>query len=677
MSTTDRRTFLKASSASAAALALGAAPAAAAARSSGNVTDLGEPVHKTQTQSTAIANAADGRPYAYMCAEGNTTTPAEFAVVDIRAKQTILDVRIAAGHGVGRNMSIAPTGEIYFGTSDGQDLYRYPPGADDVEHLGALTDDPEQRIWALRVGDDGTVWCGTYPSGLLVSFDPASGTSTNHGQAIDGEQYIGSVQQVGELIYCGTQPNGRLATFDPSTGTFTEVQLPEGPVAAEITELNLRGSLLFVTTGGRTYVRDVDTNEWVDEITSTSGYGVSPLDPETATTVYVRADNVIKRYNVETRVLEPVGWAPNATPETWEWIDLADPAAPGLSIALTYWNNGRIYAFNPATRTTYYHQSDLMGSGAQLVSIGAGPDGNIYSGAYLSPPGMGRWDPDNGEHELLTGTSQVEGFGSFNNDLVFGRYPQGRLYRYDLDQPWQMGTNPGPSVDLEPEHHQNRPQGFVQLDESTMVVTTVPYTGMHNGAITLWKPETNEVEVFRGLIENQTPVSLALLDGVLYCGTSINGGYGIDPVTSEAKLFAWDPATRELVFETVPVKGAPTIAGLVTDEDGQLWGLADGTLFQFDPKKRKVKYRRRLFEDSDGSRYGNDHVLRIQDGRMFGTTSNRVFEFDRHRRQPTVLYDGRTSHENPEAAVARHLAIDRYGDLYFIGLGTRLFRYEL
>ncbi|WP_161606293.1 two-component regulator propeller domain-containing protein [Microlunatus speluncae] len=442
---TTRRTLLQAGGVGLAAFAIGSIPGVAAAEpgsGSSMITDLGEPVHKTQTQSSAIAAGPDGRPLAYLCGEGNPSTPGEFAVVDLRARVTILDVRIAAGASIGRNLSISPTtGDVYFGTSDGAELYRYVPGADDVEHLGAIS--TEERIWALRADDDGTLWIGTYPGGLLLSYDPATGKTTDHGQALPGEQYISAIQPVGDLIYCGTQPNGRLATFDPGTATFTEVELPEGPVAADILDLNLRGTLLFVITGGRAYVRDTEAGTWVDTIPDVSGYGVSPFDPHAATVVYVRSGNVIKTYDTETRALTAVGWAPNATPETWAWIDLADPAAPGLSIAFTYWNNGRIYAFNPESRTSYYLQPELLGAGTQLVSINSGPDGNIYCGAYLSPPGMGRWDPDREAFELLAGTSQLEGIGTFNDDLVLGRYPQGRLYRYDLDRPWSMGTNPG------------------------------------------------------------------------------------------------------------------------------------------------------------------------------------------------------------------------------------------
>ncbi|NED98993.1 OmpL47-type beta-barrel domain-containing protein [Phytoactinopolyspora halotolerans] len=683
--TTDRRTFLKMSGLGAAALTVGGTPLHAMATSSAagatafaagttSAEDLGEPVHKTQALSSALGTGPDGEPLGYFFIEGNPTTPGEFAVVDIRSKETIVDVRIPAGRSSQRTMGVSPTnGDVYFGTADSGELYRYQPGNTDVEHLGQAVDG--QRIWEIGVGDDGVVWGGTYPGGILFSYDPATGEVTEHGQALPGEQYIGAVRQVGDDIYVGTQPNGRLARYSLSTGAFTEVELPDGSVDSKINSIDVRGDRLFVVTGGRAYVRDLTTDTWTAEIPSVSGYGVSPIDPENGDAIYLRSGGQIKRYILSTGALESIGWGPNASPESWAWVDLDDPDVPGLALALTYWNNGRIYARHPASGAGYYHQPSLMGAGAQLVSIGAGPEGNIYSGAYLSPPGMGQWDPDVGEHVLLSGTSQIEGFGTFQGDLVFGRYPQGRLYRFDLDQPWRMGTNPGAAVDLDA-YEQNRCQSFVELQDR-VAVASVPVTGRHNGAITLWDPDTNDVEVFRGVVENQTPVSLALHDdGLLYGGTSINGGYGIDPVTPEAKLFGWDPATGETVFETVPVAGAPTVAGLVVAEDGHIWGLAGGTLFEFDPGTRNVVRTVVLFDEPDGSRYGNEHMLLIDHGRMFGVTRERLFVFDRVTEEMTVLYDGTTSIEG-DGAVARHLAMDRYGDLYFIGLSTHLMRYQL
>jgi hypothetical protein len=222
---------------------------------------------------------------------------------------------------------------------------------------------------------------------------------------------------------------------------------------------------------------------------------------------------------------------------------------------------------------------------------------------------------------------------------------------------------------------QNRPQSFVELrgQADTVAVSSVPSTGRHGGAITLWHPDTNQVEVFRNVVTNQTPVSLVEHDGIIYGGTSINGGYGVDPVTPEAKLFAWDPATHQTLWETVPVPGAPTIAGLVVDRKGRLWALAGGTLFSFDLKHRKVLHRYRISAEPDESRYGNDHELLFHDGKLYGVTANRLFSFDPRGQRVKVLYAGGSD----EADTVRHLTVDARGDLYVVARSTHVYRYRL
>jgi hypothetical protein len=294
----------------------------------------------------------------------------------------------------------------------------------------------------------------------------------------------------------------------------------------------------------------------------------------------------------------------------------------------------------------------------------------VYCGAYLTPPGMGRWDPDRGAFELLADSGQVEGFGSFDGDLVYGRYPQGALYRYDLDKPWSQGTNPKPPVQVTPDESQNRPQSFVDIG-GQMAVSTVPETGRNGGTITLWNPDTNAVTSYPGIVKDQTPVSLVYRNGLVFGGTSIYGGYGIDPVTTDATLFIWDPVAHQTVFTVAPVPGATTIAGLVADSNGLLWGIADNHLFAFNMASRKVVRTAKLFDDTDGSRYGNDHMMLLAHGLLYGATCNRVFSYDRDRRKLTVIYDGVAN-----GGGARCLVQDRYGAFYFNANSSHLYRYE-
>ncbi|WP_166345487.1 PQQ-binding-like beta-propeller repeat protein [Phytoactinopolyspora limicola] len=638
-------------------------------KSADAITDLGEPVHKVQTLSSAVGPGSNDEPLGYYVVEGNPTTRAEFTVTDLRTNQTVRQLRVPYGNASQRTMGLSPVdGTVYFATSDVSHLYSYTPGDEDIRHYGPAPDG--QRVWSMAVGADRTVWFGTYPGGRLYSLDPDTEEITNHGRAVDGEQYIKSIEPAGDTVYVGTESNARLAAYDLGSGTFTEIEMPAGHAANNIVALDLRDDLLFVSTANM-HVLDVETGEWVDRFTNASARvsPVSPIDPDA---VYLRLGGEINRYDLRTGERTPTGWRPNATPESWAWID-RDGTGPWL--AMTYWNEGRTYGYNVETGRTSYQVPGLMGAGAQIISLGSGPDGNIYTGAYLSPPGMGRFDPDGDGFDLLAGSGQIEGYGTFGDDLVFGRYPQGSLYRYDPSRPWQTGTNPENPLPIGDE--QSRPQAFVELTSvpGTVAVASVPTGGRHGGAITLWRPDEGTHEVFRHVVEDQTPVSLVEHGDVLLGGTSIEGGYGIDPVTDEGVLFAWDPVTGETLWSAAPVPGAPTISGLALDDDGRLWGIAGSTtVFEFDLDAGETVRTIEIDAGFPTDRYGNSNRLLFDHGRLFGSTANRLFVLDHVTGEVTTLYGGPAG--SPAQRV-QELAQDRHGDLYVVGASTRLLRYQL
>lgn len=634
-----------------------------------SVADLGEPVHKTQTLSSATGTGPDGEPLGYYLVEGNPTTNAEFTVMNLRTGENVLQTRLPHGTASQRTLAQSPAdGTVYFGTSEVSHLYRYTPGGDELEYLGDMPDG--QRVWEMAVDEQGTPWIGTYPGGQLFSMDPDTGELTDHGQALAGEQYIKAIEPAGDTIYLGTESNAHLVAFDRESGEFTDLETPEEHTATNIEALNLHGDLLFMGSADM-HVLDTSSGEWVDHLLSASPR-VSPPAPDDEDGVYLRLGGEVHRYDLQTLEATGTGWAPNATPESWAWTDLDDT---GPWLTMTYWNEGRTYAYNPATQETYYQVPDLLGAGAQIISLGTGPQGDIFTGAYLSPPGMGRFDPDTEQFELLAGSGQIEGYGTFGDTLVFGRYPQGSLWHYDPAEPWETGTNPAEPLEIG--DGQSRPQAFVELTSmpGTVAVGSVPTGGQHGGAITLWQPDEGTHEVYRHVVTDQTPVALIEQGDLLIGGTSIEGGYGIDPVTDEAVLFAFDPVSGQNLWQSVPVPGAPTISALAFDDQGHLWGIAGGgTIFEFDVEERQTVRTIELDAQAEADRYGNAERLLIDNGRIFGSAANQLFVLDPITEEVTTLHGGPST--DPAERV-HELAQDRRGDLYVVGASTRLLRWEM
>ncbi|WP_067248731.1 NHL repeat-containing protein [Microbacterium resistens] len=656
--------------AGAAAPALALTPRTAEAAAPGDpVTDLGEQVQKSQVLASLTTTAPDGTPIGVYVVSGNPNVTAEVSVIDLRSGQPLLQTRIDEGASSQRAIAQSPVdGAVYIGTSDVGHLYRYRPGADAVEHLTALPSG--ELAWGMDVGQDGTVWVGAYPSGKLYSFDPVTNALADHGQALPGEQYVDSIAAVGDTVYIGTQPNGRLAAFDRVSGAYTEIAMPDGHHETAISALDVRRDLMFVSTGTTIHVRDLARGEWVDAITGADNR-VSPVDPHDPDLVYARINGQIHSYDLVTGAITPINARPNATPESWAWLPItsADPL-----LVMTYWNGGRTYGFSVTGGKGYYLSPPLLGAAAPLISLGHDDRGGVYSGAFLSPPGMGRYDSTTGQTTLLAGTSQVEGYGTFNGKVVFGRYPQGSLYVYDPSRSWAYGTNPAAPLELG--EGQSRPQGFVQLDEDTVVVASVPKPGEHGGALTLWRPEDATFTVHRGVVPDQTPSSIALHDGIVYGGTSIHGGYGIDPVAAEPVLFAWDPATATTRW-SIPVPDATYVAGVAVAEDGMIWATVDGRrIIEVDPETRTVTRTIPIDDEAAIDRFGDNDRILFDHGRLFASLANRLLVLDPVTEETTVLL-GTGSGRDDGVDEVLELTQDTAGDLYVIAEHTRLVSYDL
>src|SRR5699024_1375850 len=169
-------------------------------------------------------------------------------------------------HGISsqRTLALSPTdGTVYFATSEVSHVYRYVPGADNIEHLGPFPS--EERAWTAAVDEHGIPWFGSYPGGRLYSLDPETREFTDHGQALSSEQYVRSIAPAGNTLYIGTQQAGHLLTFDRSTGEFIEIPMPSEHGVTGIEAIALRGDQLFVETDG-TFIRDLIWDKWTDHL---------------------------------------------------------------------------------------------------------------------------------------------------------------------------------------------------------------------------------------------------------------------------------------------------------------------------------------------------------------------------------------------------------------------------
>lgn len=653
-----RRTFLRAAALTPLGVALAQAPARAAVAAVQEV-DLGTPIEGVVSPNIAYTEAPDGTPEAVFVANGQ---PARASVVDVstgarRFDQDLPNVVASWGS------ETAPDGTVYIGSQSDGLLLRYLPGTGRVDPIGRAVAS-ETHHWGIDVAPDGRVYGGTYPNGKVFGFDPATGVFTDYGQMVPGVAYVRDVAASDERVYAGTSPQAHLVELDPATGSTREIPLPVAYQGQDsVYNVSLSGGLLFarVQPANVMLVYDPKAAAWIDEIPETEAFEVP--QPTLDHTTFLTTHGGLVRYDFRTRSWESVDvdwWT--STTRGAAWLPLHLTAFPGRSFVTGFYR-GTLLAYNPATGNTLQLQGDVAGNPLELSAVGTGPDGQVYVGAYLSPPGMARVDVDTGKAELLPGISQVQGIGSSGTLLFLGVYPNANVLAYDTSGPWDPPNNPRPQIPLG--EAQDRPVAFAGLSGGVAAVGSVPVSGQLGGALSFFDASTGSVTVHRNVVPDQSLVTLVARDGLLYGGTSISGGLGIDPTTTEGQLFIWDLAAGQIVYQTVPVPSQVAVASLTFDDTGILWGLAGGWLFTFDPASRAITRSQKLFAVTQGS-YWTGSSLQWWQGRLFGAVAGQVFEVDTGTWTPTSL----------AADGATYLAVDHYGRLYF-ARGTHLFRLDL
>ena len=78
-------------------------------------------------------------------------------------------------------------------------------------------------------------------------------------------------------------------------------------------------------------------------------------------------------------------------------------------------------------------------------------------------------------------------------------------------------------------------------------------------------------------LKDQTIISMAYSNGLLYCGTSVNGGSDATPSQTASNFFVYDVSDRKLVARHHIAY--PYVASLHTADDGTVWGVISETLF--------------------------------------------------------------------------------------------------
>ncbi|GAA4430671.1 hypothetical protein GCM10023169_34360 [Georgenia halophila] len=658
-----RAVALLAAAAMTLAALLGATVSAPTARADIPATNLGPALQTVNVRSAAFAELPDGRQVVYATSNGE---PASFNMIDVLTGERLFATTIERAT-LGGFIAVAPDGTVYFTARSPMNggLFSFDPHSHEVTHIA---DDlfGQRVLYDGTFDDDGTLYFGTYPDAKVVSYDPGTGELRDYGTQTEEAAYVFGLGIVDGEIWAGTGPVPHLYRIDPDTGERTEMHPPEHVMegADWFISIEPRDDLVFVRLSPRgrydMAVYHRAEGRWLDGVVEGT-FDTALTEPARGNRAYFLQGDVLTGYHLRDERVFATGFegselhrAMSDAVGTYGIAVLDLPGYPADTVVGIN-TDGNLWRYNMATKRGELVPADVLGSPAGAHSMGVGPDGAVYMGAYLSSGALSRIDPLTQQIEQLRGPKQGDTIISHGDQLVVSSYPGAVVHVGEpgtewkaFDQVLELGRGAP--------NYQDRIVAMASVGDR-VAVGSVPDYGQLGGALTIVDPQTGAHEFHRDVVTDQSVVSLAYRDGFVYGGTSVHGGLSTEPSRDEAELFVWDVSSGTRVFSDVVVPGAEVIGELAFGPDGLLRGLTDtGVVFTFDPGTRAV-----LGEVETGLATSNAWGLgtalhyRQADDAFYGVAGGALFTVQR----------GAAEHDVLVPSGVRRAALDGQGRVYY------------
>ncbi len=624
---------------------------------------IGPQIFSTVAQASTFSRDKDGQLYVFTVVRG---TPAYMLGFKVGEEIPTFTFPLF-NTGGSWDMTTAGDGSIYM-TGD-KSIYRYVIGDTSVKDLGTVLPG-EKSVWALASGKSNELFGGTFPSGNVFRYKVDEGfTDFGKGSLMKDEQYVRSLayQHKTGSIYAGIGSHAHLIEYDAVKGTknnilpssFSEYQFVYDLKIIE--NLNEKDYLFAWLKGADkepiTLVFDLSTKQLVRELRG---------DIKIKSMIKGLRDELIYyTANKELYSLDINNKSGKSTLLSSQFGDSYSMMWDKDSTTLISFNDRRnLVKFSLLTNSILETKLVLPKQPISIHTLLAGPDGRIWSSGYLSG-GNSAYDPATDSSTEYRGLSQAEGMLTSKHNIIFGLYTGANFYKYDVNKPWSL-TDKNPKF-IGKAEGQDRPFGVAEAKTSNKVFFgTVPTYGKLGGDLVELSAGGDSIQTYKNIVPQQSIVSLMGYKGLLIGGTSTSGGLGIEPTQKEAKLFFWDIKKKLIVFDCIPVKGARSITGLTLDNDGNVWGMADGTIFLFDPVQKKVLKEKLIHTVAKtGQIWRNGSFVFHPSGDVYGTAFNGFFKVNPNTLQIELIAEG-----------ALGLVKDKNNNLYFIKQGE-LWKYTI
>ncbi|MBP1948408.1 FIMAH domain-containing protein [Virgibacillus litoralis] len=637
----------------------------------GDPINMGPSALAAKTQGAAVG---DGELY-----YATNGSPATFYAADAYTGEKIFSQSMP-GNDVVWGMTIGSDGNVYFSGTYNGTLYRYLVDEQRIESVGKNPSD--SWVWELEATEDGKIYGATYPNSKVFEYDIENDEFTDLGAFHEEQKYARGLGVTEENVYVGIGTTAYLYQMNRETGEKQEIELPISGAQTSISNIWKYDGKLFVAYGTSLLTIDAATGEvlnemnWEDEHTF-DGL-ISPPSPYDESLIYFRDKRTSElwTYDLDTneaQAVEPRIKLPASSAKAMEWTTTED----GTEVLAILHQQIEYSVYNPETNTVEVSYPEVEMQGLNIQSLEIGQDENVYMGGYQGS--MGVFDTSKEEYTLRErNPHQIEGIGFLNGNVYMGTYGGARIYEMDPEKPYQYtdggeGDNPEMVRDIGDE--QSRPFTFTSGDDK-LFVGTIPDYGKLGGSLTIYDENTDEWNSIRNIVQNQSIIGLTYLNGMVYGGSSIAGGLGIEPTAQEAKMFAYNADTKEHEVFDLEVDGLQTpemIGELSIGPDKNLWGtawgydsegIANSVIFAMDPETKEVIKSTELYSGVHRGSQWRPFFMRWDDQGMLYTTAGRKL---------TVI--------DPETMMSKQLIgntvhlmdLDSEGNIYYAN-GENLFK---
>lgn len=597
----------------------------------GTMADLGSPMSSLTVVEGAFGTLPDGTFAAYAAPMGENTELNVSTTTFPTPAPVSLGRYTMQGASGASIVAVSPTdGAVYVATFYEGRLFRWDPATKVMTDLGQPVAG-ETYLYGLTAAPDGTIYGGTYPHAHAFAYKPGSGF-TDFGVASpdDTSMYVKSTayDPVHNALYVGLQTNPRIRRLDLATRTWTDIALPVPATVQSIIDLDYADGRIFANAGGFLRVVDTATNTEVPVTDTKTGAvtttyslaargvsearqgGVYFSTVDSGKVVLARYDlatNKVTATAVESRRGALIGYG-------WRVEDGHDVL---YALAGNYSGGGFRYDVNTGASGSMQFPINPAPSPLQNV-LPSADGGKVYVDAFLNGNAT-VYDVGSNAYTAIARLGQVEGWTLMNGKIYAGTYPNGTLLEYD------PATNAVRNfVRLQDTDQQIRPIE-AKAHAGKVYFGTEPDYGQRGGAVAVLDPATGTVDVTRNVVPDHTVASIAFAGDRMFIGSSTEGGTGTNPLPGSAHLVQWDPVTKQVVRDVVPVAGAGSINALVTGRNGDLYGLADGTLFQLDPATMAV---RRSVKVGSGTAASDGTLVFHPNGYLYASTGFATYVID-------------------------------------------------